>query len=119
MLSSLNSAGTRFKLRLVAVVILVIGLSSAVSIWVVQDRVDRQRNAGAPNATEPVSPDDSRRYTHDVEMYYGQSGLLAERWKRSLQELTHGKPLAYTIAGASLASAGALLYVAGRLCRPG
>jgi hypothetical protein len=97
---------------LLGVTILVAGLSSAACIWLTQDRIDKQANAGGTSATEPLSPEDSRRYTHDVELYYGETGMLMEKWKRWFQELTHGKPLANTIAVASLILASGLFYLA-------
>lgn len=111
-LSSKAPAGRRLRLSLLGVTILVAGLSSAACIWLTQDRIDKQANAGGTSATEPLSPEDSRRYTHDVELYYGETGMLMEKWKRWFQELTHGKPLANTIAVASLILASGLFYLA-------
>lgn len=92
-------------------IILVAGLSSAASIWLAQDRIDRQKRLEGASATEPLSPEDSRRYTHDVELYYGETGMLVEKWKRWFAEMTHGKGLADTIAAASLILGSGVLYV--------
>ena len=64
------------------------------------------------NASESLSPEDSRRYTHDVELYYGETGMLVEKWKRWFQKMTRGKPLADSIAVASFVLAGGLFYLA-------
>lgn len=106
------------RVRLLAATILVAGLGSAVSIWLAQDRIDRQRRVEETNAAEPLSPEDSRRYTHDVELYYGETGMLVEKWKRWFAEMTHGKGLAYTIALASLVVGSGLFYVAAHTNRP-
>jgi len=105
-------------LNLLGVTILLAGLGIATSIWLDQDRVDRQKSAQATNGAETLSPEDSRRYTHDVELYYGETGMLMEKWKRWLQEMTRGKPLADVIGIASLVSAGGLFYLAARRNRP-
>jgi hypothetical protein len=99
-------------LNLIAVTVLVAGLGSAASIWSVQDRIDRQAKARGTDSPESGSPEDSRRYSRDVQLYYGDTGLLLEKWKRWLGELAHGKPLAYTIGMGSLVLALGLFYVA-------
>lgn len=114
-----------FRLNLLGVIILISGLSSATSIWLAQDRLDRQTRPAGTNVTGPLSPEDSRRYSHDVELYYGKTGLLMDQWKRWLAELTQGKPLARMIAVASLVVAAGLFYLAAksnkrtRLPKPG
>ena len=102
-------------LRLAALVILLSGLVTATAIWLSQDRIDRQARAQRnqdSRVMEALSPEDSRRSTHDVEMYYGKSGLLLDKATRWLEELSHGKPLAWTIAVASLVIAGGCLFLA-------
>jgi hypothetical protein len=105
-------------LNLLGVLILLGGLGSATFIWCAQDQIERQVQAAQKNgqvsgsSAQPLSPEDSRRYTHDVELYYGETGLLMDKWSRWWNELTHGKPLAEIIAVASLVVASALLYAA-------
>ena len=103
-----------FRLNLLGVVILISGLSSATSIWLAQDRMDRQTIGAGTNVTGPLSPEDSRRYSHDVEVYYGKTGLLMDNWGRWLAELTRGEPLAGMIAVASLIVAAGLFHVAAK-----
>ena len=103
-------------LNLLGVLILLGGLGSATFIWCVQDQIERQALAAQTNgqgpgsSAQPLAPEDSRRYTHDVEMYYGETGILMDKWSRWWNELTHGKPLAETIAFSSLIVASGLLY---------
>jgi hypothetical protein len=110
-------ATTRLMLKLLAVVILVSGLGAASSIWLAQDRLDRQRSAAGVNTAEPLSPEDSRRYTHDVEVYYGETGLLMDKWRRWFEEWTQGKPLAKLIAAASLVLAAGVFFVGSKRSR--
>jgi hypothetical protein len=117
-LSSHSPAGKRFLLNLVGVVVLVSGLSGAASIWLDQDRIDRQQAAQGTNAADAFSPEDSRRYTHDVELYYGQTGLLMDKWKRWFDDMTHGKLLARNLAITSVLMAGGLFYVAAKSSQP-
>ena len=116
--SSRAPVRTRLMLNLLGVVILVSGLGSATSIWLAQDRIDRQRSAGGTDVTGPLSPEDSRRYTHDVELYYGQTGLLVDKWRRWWEEMTQGKPLAEIIAVASLVAASGLFYMSANRSYP-
>ena len=104
--------------NLLGLTVLVAGLGSATSIWLDQDRIDRQKSAQGTNGAEPPSPEDSRRYTHDMELYYGETGMLMEKWKHWLAAMTRGKPLAETIAVVSLGLGGGLLFLAARRTLP-
>ena len=50
---------------------------------------------------------------HDAELYYDKPGLLVERWKGALGELTRGKGLALAIGVVSLVVAGGIDCFAG------
>jgi hypothetical protein len=101
-----------FRLNSLGGLILIVGLSIALSIWLDQDRIDR--GSARSNGAEPLAPEDSRRYSHDVELYYGETGMLMEKWKGWVSEMTHGKPLAATIAVSSICLAGGLFYLGAR-----
>ena len=105
-------------LNLLGLIILVGGLASAASLWLAQDRLDRQTSAGGGDTTGPLPPEDSRRYTHDVELYYGQTGILMDKWRRWWEEWSHGKPLAEVMAVASLILASGLFYAAANRPHP-
>jgi|CZKM01.1.fsa_nt_gi hypothetical protein len=106
-LPSTPSARKRLTLNLLGLVVLLAGFGSAIVIWQAQDRIDRQNRDGgnADTGAAPLAPEDSRRYTHDVEQYYGETGLLADKWTRWFEGLAHGKSLAKTIAGLSVVAA--------------
>lgn len=105
-------------LNLLAVIVLICGLGTASSIWLAQDRTNRKGSAGGTDITGPLFPQDSRRYTHNVELYYGETGLLMDKWKRWWNEMTQGKPLATIIAVASLVMAGGCFYLAANQSKP-
>jgi hypothetical protein len=98
-------------LRCCAVVVLVAGMASSILIWRAQDRLERQ-NGGAL-AADPdalLSPLEDRRQLRDLELYGGKGSVLVEEAK----EMFHGKPLAKTIAIASVITAAGLFLVSVR-----
>ena len=114
LLVSTPSGRRGLTLKLAGLVILLVGFGSAVVIWRAQDRIDRQHGDGgiADTGAAPLAPEDSRRYTHDVEQYYGETGLLADRWARWFEGLAHGKSLAKTIVVLSLLAASGCFFSA-------
>jgi hypothetical protein len=107
------SAGRKRLLNLLAGLALLAGWGSAGWIWWSQDRLDRAQAAQAASGTGYLAPEDSRKYRRDVEIYYGQSGVLLEKWSRWADHWTHGKPLAKLVAASTLLVAGGL-FLAGR-----
>ena len=108
----MTPARLRFALNCSGVVLLVVGLGTALLIWRAQDRIDRENDAVQfADAQAPLSPLDSRRHVRDVELYSGQIGVLLEEAK----ELLHGKPLARIIGLASVLTATGLFLVAARV----
>jgi len=111
----------RQRLNFIAVALLVAGLTTAALVWQAQDRVDRQNaalqaaDAGNVSSAAPLQPADSRKHTRQVEIYYGKMGLVIEQFTDWADGLTHGKPLADTIAVLSLAAAASLFALAKRL----
>jgi len=80
-------------------------------IWRAQDRIERENEAAqTADPAAPLSPLDSRRQVRDVQLYYGNVGVLMEK----ADELLHGKPLAKTIAVVSVITAAGLFLVAAR-----
>ena len=108
------SGGRGLYLNLLGLLILLTGLGSSVFIWQSQNFLDEQdRKEGTTDlATAPLAPEDSRRYTHDTELYYGETGLLMDKWARWFEGLTHGKSLAKTIGVLSLAAATGCFWIA-------
>ena len=101
-------------LNRLGLLILLVGFGSAVFIWLAQDRLDRQEREGAA----ALAQEDSRRYTHDVEQYYGETGLLVDKWRGWFEGLAHGKALAKTIAVLSLVAASGC-FLSARVAKAG
>ena len=114
LLPSTPSARRGLTLHRLGLLVLLVGFGSAVFIWQAQDRIDRQaRNAGTTDiAAAPLAAGDSRRETHDLELYYGETGLLMDKWGRWFEGLAHGKSLAKTIAVLSLVGASGCFFSA-------
>ena len=114
-LRSASATQVRLALRYSGLFILTIGCVAAFMIWAAnhnpRDGIDERIN----NPNGPLAATDSRKASRDIEMYYGKTGLLMERWREDLGSLGHGKRLAILIlVGVALTSAGCFL-VAERL----
>jgi len=89
----------RRRLYLIAAVVLLAGLGSAILIYVTAEN-------GSDNAmgyemagghVYPVAPEDSKRYMHDLELYGGKANVLANDFLRWFSGLWHGTSLAFTV----------------------
>jgi hypothetical protein len=118
----LPSAGGR-RLNLLGAAVLIVGLSTAAWIWMAQDRVDQVKAGEQGDATESLATLDSRKQVRDIELNYGQAGVVYEEGLEWVESLGHGKRLAATVAvGASSLASGCFLaaaYLLPRLERAG
>jgi hypothetical protein len=89
-------------LKRIAAAILVVGLASAVWIYV----------AAGPAAEDPLGRDDSKAYQRNMELYGGQANVLAFQLMTWFQGLWHGRSLAYTVGVLTLLTAGAVALAA-------
>jgi hypothetical protein len=95
-------------LRWAAAVVLVSGLISSVLIWRAQDRLERQRRGSrAAEVEAQVSPLENRKQLWQME-YYGGKGVV---FLEEVKGWFHGKPLARTVAIASVITAAGLFLV--------
>ncbi len=94
-------------------VLLVLGLGCALSIWIFQPASAQAENRD----NRFLSPQDSARYERQLEIYYGKFGVLTDRWTRSLAEFTHGRRLFMVLAAVSIAGAGFCLGVSHLIAR--
>jgi hypothetical protein len=92
-------ANRRTCLYLISAIVLLVGLGSAILIY-----LSAMDDSGSDSAYEisggriyPGSGYD-KKYVHDLQLYGGQSAVLADRFMRWLDGLWHGESLAYTIA---------------------
>ena len=99
-----NDRSPQQRLRIIAAVILLTGLGSAVLIWL---------TAGEPPESIPgYYPEDTKKYIHDLELYGGKTNLLASELMGWFGGLWQGRSLAYTVAFLAVAIAGGILFVA-------
>ena len=75
---------------LVAATILLAGLITAVVIYL--------RAGRAPDTLLELSPETSKRYLRDLELYGGTANVLAVQFQTWFDGLWHGRRLAYTVA---------------------
>jgi hypothetical protein len=89
----------RTCLYLISAIVLLVGLGSAILIY-----QSAMEDSGSGSAYEisggriyPGSGYD-KKYVHDLQLYGGQSAVLADRFMRWFDGLWQGKQLAYTVA---------------------
>ena len=87
----------------VATGILLAGLAAAVVIYV--------RATATADAPLEFSPDTSKRYLRDLELYGGTANVLAVEAKTWWDGLWHGTSLAYTVAALALLAALAYAFL--------
>jgi hypothetical protein len=104
--------GLRTRPHLIPAVILLVGLGSAVVIYLTASN-DSRDIAGYEEAggyLYPISPEDSKAYMRNLELFGGKTNVLAREFIRWFDGLWHGKSLAFTVAFiTTLISAGFLL----------
>ena len=104
-------------LNLISVIILLVGLGSAVLIY---------RTAGNDSngvlgyeiiggQAYPIKPEDSKMYRHDLELYGGKAAVLSDEFSRWFVGLWHGKSLAFTVAYITLFISFVVFYIANHL----
>jgi hypothetical protein len=99
-MQSMTKPQTRF--RLIIATILVLGLGSAILIYLLAE--------AAPANPLGYEPAESKMYVHDMLLYGGKVNLLGSEFADWLGGLWHGKRLAFTVACITLLLAGAFLY---------
>jgi len=88
------------RLYLITVIILLVGLGSAVLIYLTAEN-DSDSVLGyeiVNGHAYPISPEDSKMYRHDLELYGGKFNVIADKFTRWFVGLWHGKSLASTVA---------------------
>jgi len=81
------------RLYFIASIILLLGLGSAFFIYLAAEN-----DEGSLLGYELLTPENSKTYVHDMELYGGKANLLAQEFKNWFVSLWHGKSLAFTIA---------------------
>ena len=102
-----NVATPRPRYKLVTILMLCAGLGSAVVIYL---------TAGSPDEISMVDEfEESKRFTHDLELYGGKANVLASKFSHWFEGLWHGQTLAFTVAFLTVVIAVAFYFVASRL----
>ena len=91
---------TSGQLRLLAALVLVLGLASAIAIYIAA--------ASSSAVSSSYDPEQSKQYLRSMELYGGKANVLAAELRAWFDALWHGTRLAYTLACASVLLAGAL-----------
>jgi hypothetical protein len=88
------------RLYLISAIILLVGLSSSIWIYLTAED-DSKRVLGyeiVGGNAYLITPDNSKKYVHDLELYGGKANVLADEFMRWFIGLWHGKSLAFTVA---------------------
>ena len=104
-------------LNLISVIILLVGLGSAVLIYRSAEN-DSNSVLGYEiigGQAYPIMPEDSKMYLHDLQLYSGKAGVLADEFRRWFVGLWYGKSLAFTVAYITLFVSFVVFYAANHL----
>jgi hypothetical protein len=109
------------RLNIIGIVILVIGLGSAVWIYVAAENAASSAVGYdiIDGKAYPVSPENSKRYLHDLELYGGKMAVLSDEFNRWFDSLWQGTTLAYTVACLTVLIAAGFFFVARHMSMEG
>ncbi len=102
------------RLYLFIAIIMMAGLGSSVLIYLKAGN-DPQGFLGyevAGGRVYPISPEDSKMYMHDLELYGGKLNVLADEFMRWFSGLWHGRSLAFTVACITVAISLVIFFIA-------
>ena len=87
-------------LFLIGAAILLVGLGSAVAIYLTADEASdgEQEYEVAGSFIYPAMNERSKRYQHDLQMYGGKAAVMADDINRWFDSLWRGRTLAFTVA---------------------
>ena len=104
-------------LNLISVIILLVGLGSAILIY----RTAEDTPYGVLGYEEgggtvyPIMPEDSKQYLRGLELYGGKANVLMDQLRRGFIGLWHGKSLAFTVACITVLISFGVFYAANYL----
>jgi hypothetical protein len=101
------------RLYLISAIILLVGLSS--SIWLYLTAENSKNVFGyeiAGGNAYLITPENSKKYIHDLNLYGGKAAVLADEFNRWFVGLWHGKSLAFTVAFITIFIALGFFFVA-------
>ncbi len=99
-----KTAHPRTRLNIAAVVVLLVGLGCAVTIYL---------TAGEASDRIPgYEPEDSKLYLRNLELYGGKANVLAAEFSSWFAGLWHGRSLAGTVACITVTVSAVMFWVA-------
>jgi hypothetical protein len=104
-------------LNLIGVLILLVGLGSAILIYRIAEK-DSNSVLGyeeGNGSVYPVRPEDSKKYLRDLELYGGKANVLMDEFRRWFIGLWHGGSLAFTVACITIFISLGVFYTANHL----
>ena len=102
-------------LKIISSIILLVGLASAVIIYLTADN-DSDNVAGYEVVNGELYPSlPSKKYEHDLEQFGGKSAVFANDVRLWFIGLWHGKSLAVTIVIITIITSGGVFFVANNL----
>ncbi len=105
------------RLKLISAIILLVGLGSAISIYLTAEN-DSDSVLGyevVGGDMYPITPENSKMYVHDLELYGGKAAVLANEFRYWFVGLWHGKSLAFTVACIAIFTSFGFFFVANHL----
>jgi len=96
---------SRFRLNLIGVLILLLGLGS---VALIEHNVRVQEAAAVDDTPEThalLHPEDSREYARNAEMMGGKLTMIIDDWWQSITDLGHSRHFAIVVAVLSLGAA--------------
>ena len=98
--------GRRARLQLGALVVLVLGLASALGMYLAAD--------DAPASAALVEMHGSKPYVHQLERFGGKAAVMFDQFNRWFAGLWEGRQLGVTVAWITIVVAAAMFLVARR-----
>jgi len=103
----MNSKITYPRYKVVTILMLLVGLGSSLAIYLM---------AGSSSENALIEEyEESKRFTHDLEIYGGKANVLADEFRHWFGGLWHGQSLAYTVAVLTVVMSLGYFLVARRL----
>jgi hypothetical protein len=102
------------RLYLISVIILLVGLSGSIWIYLAAANDSKQVFGSeiAGGNAYLMTPENSKKYVHDLELYGGKANVLANEFMSWFAGLWHGKSLALTVACITISISLGVFFVA-------
>jgi hypothetical protein len=107
----------RTRLHLISAIILLVGVGSAVLIYLTaeEDPINAGGYAVTGGNVYPATPGNSKMYVHDLELYGGKGNVLADEFIRWFVGLWQGKSLALTIVSIAFLLSAIIFFLANHM----